>query len=138
MAWFVGACAVVAAWLIGITMWGTPEIGFRAGLPIFNWALIVAIGLPAMLVAALADGGTAGRRGGWRTAGIAVFVLAILALMWVTSFVHFGGFCMDANDVCVVRWPSRIAGLVLALGLLGAGWTLAILVERWRRSRRPV
>ncbi|MGB3412465.1 MAG: hypothetical protein WBA45_14855 [Microthrixaceae bacterium] len=44
---------------------------------------------------------------------------------------------MDPSDVCVVRWPSRIAGLLLALGLVACGGSGAMAVERWQRSRQP-
>jgi hypothetical protein len=104
--------------------------------PIINWAFILVIGTPAMAVAAVADAGTDGRRGSWRTAGVAVWVAAILALMWPTSFVHFGGFCLDSSDVCVVRWPGRVTGLVMALGLLAAGWLASVAIGRWQGSRR--
>ncbi len=134
----LGACAVVGSWVVGIGLWGAPESGFGAVSPVFNWAFLVLVGAPAMAVAALADGATLGRRGGWRTAGIAVWVAAVVALMWPTSFVHFGGFCMDASDVCVVRWPGRVAGLVIALGLLVAGWLVALAIGRWQTSRRAV
>lgn len=117
-------------------MWGAPEAGFTAGLPIFNWAMLVVIGVPAMVVAAFAEGGTVDRGASWRIAGMVVWVAAVIMLMWPTSFMHFGGFCLDPGDVFEVRWPSRIAGLLLALGLVAGGGFGAVAVERWQRSRQ--
>ncbi|MGB3412466.1 MAG: hypothetical protein WBA45_14860 [Microthrixaceae bacterium] len=72
LSWFAAGCAVVASWLAGLGMWGAPEVGFTAGLPIFNWILLVVVGVPAMVIAALAEGGTVGRGAAWRIVGMVV------------------------------------------------------------------
>jgi hypothetical protein len=136
--WLLAAGAIAVSWVAGIGLWGVPERGFSAFLPFFHWAFIVAIGVPAMAIAALADGGTVDRSRAWRITGMVIWVTAIVLLMWPTSFVHFGGFCIDPTDVCVIRWPGRVAGLLLALGLLVSGWLGAVAIDRWPRSRRGV
>lgn len=123
---------VCAAWVGGLALWGRPDALGRAGLPVFNFVVIVVLGVPAMCVSGLIRGWAARRADATPPLATAVWIVAIAALAYATSFIHFGGFCLDPGDICVVRWPSRVAGLGLALGVLGGG----ALVEAATRAVR--
>jgi hypothetical protein len=134
--WIIGAACVVTSWVGGVLLWGTPETGFNAYVPLFNLAFISIVGGAGMIVAALAVGLTTGSSTGWRAFGLAAWAAGLLLLMWPVSVIHFGGFCIDARDVCVVRWPSRILGLALGLSLVSGGAALSLLLARRSERRR--
>ena len=55
--------------------------------------------------------------------------------MYLTQFVHFGGFCMDENDDCVISWPARIASLLLALFIVAVAAASEQTARWWQLHR---
>lgn len=131
--WVVGLVAVGAGWVFGLWVWGAPG-SEPAGAPVEQLMVLALVGVPSMLLAGTSTGFGAGGSRASRWLGLAGWTAGMLALAWVTSFVHFGGVCMGPGDVCTVRWPGRIVGLLVAIGLVVGGSALSVAIDRRRRA----
>lgn len=134
-AWLYCAAFLGAAvgWLGGLALWGSPQQGFGTVLPLFDLGLVVLVA-PVVLVCGVVLGLTRSS-GQWpRQSGAALWLFGILVLIWPMSFVHFGGLCMDANDVCVVTWPARVSVLLLGEAVIAAGVIASELCFRLKRG----
>jgi hypothetical protein len=121
-------------------VWGTPERGY---LPMPLWPQLltfVIVSLPAMVLAGIAEARVLVRSAPVRAVGLLTFLGAASIVSFFAWYWHFGGFCIDPNDVCVIRWPSRIFGLVGSVGLACLGWVVGELTlfaaTRWKLVRR--
>lgn len=127
--WVAASGIVLAGWYAGYELWD-PRSPSHAGpfqtyFDLFVPVLTVVVGLPLAVVAGLLVGASR-----WRSAvGYAALALGAVWMAYVTSFVFFGGFCMDSRDACITTWESRLAAPLVALGCLTAGFDI-----RMRRS----
>jgi hypothetical protein len=84
-------------------------------------ALILACGLPAFIVAAFLLSRCSRML---RVLGSVAGVVGVAGVSFLIQLNHFGGFCLDPGEACIVAWPTRILGLLTSLGALGVGWLL--------------
>lgn len=128
--WGLAACLVIGGWFSGYAFWNPKSPSdpgqFQTYFDLFVPVLTLLVGLPLAVLAGLLVG-----RSRWRTmAGHAALVVAAAWMAFMTSFVFFGGFCMDSQDACITNWESRLAAPLVALACLAAGFAI-----RMRRSR---
>lgn len=118
--WAVAAGVILAAWVVGYFAWGRPYAPeeFESFNDWFIPALILACGLPAFIVAAYLLSRSSRML---RVLGSAAVVVGVAGVSFLIQLNHFGGFCLDPGDVCMVAWPSRILGLLTSLGALSVG-----------------
>ena len=95
------------------------ESGFGTASPVFWWAALIIVGAPVLLAGSVGIGLSAEARPWVRGLFVTLWVVGLLAVAYLTQFVHFGGFCLDETDVCVISWPARIASLLLVPYQLG-------------------
>jgi hypothetical protein len=129
----IGVVIVLVGWIGGLALWDAPSSDYPAQLPVEGFALIVVMGVPAILVGGLAIGFSDARSRAVRALGTAVWIGSSIVLAYCTSFIHFGGFCLDREDACVTRWPSRVTALILAILIVAGGSLVAAAVRRLRR-----
>jgi len=98
--WMVAAFLVMQAWGGGLALWGPPRGGYASATPLLQYSLIVLVGGPLVALAGFLVGRTATTSWWVQALAAVVWLLAVLTVGWFTSFVHFGGFCMDAMDAC--------------------------------------
>ncbi|HEY6532856.1 MAG TPA: hypothetical protein VIY72_11160 [Acidimicrobiales bacterium] len=134
--WALATVVVVASWAGGLALWGGPDRFGAVASPMFQYATLVVVGLPSMVVAGALLGWSFDRNTLLRVGAYAVLVLAVLVVGWLASFVHFGGICMDPTDRCQQSWVARAGGLLLALGAVGAGAAAELLMRRACGSAR--
>ena len=133
--WGVAAGSVCLAWVAGLLLWGAPEPGFAASSPVFWWAALVVVGAPLLVAGSVAIGLAAGARPWARSLSAAFWVVGLLAVAYLTQFVHFGGFCLDPGDACVISWPARVVSLLLAIGIVAVAAASELAAVRWRGRR---
>jgi hypothetical protein len=136
--WTVAAVIVVLAWRGGLAVWGPPRAGYASASPVFQYALIFLVGGPLVVVAGFLVGRAASAPWWLQVLAAAFLLLAVMTVGWFTSFVHFGGFCMDAMDACRMTWPARVGGAVVGLGVIAVGAGLDLLIERSRLGASSV
>ncbi len=133
--WGVAAGLVCLSWIAGLLVWGTPESGFGTASPVFWWAALIIVGAPVLLAGSVGIGLSAEARPWVRGLFVTLWVVGLLAVAYLTQFVHFGGFCLDETDVCVISWPARIASLLLALFIVAVSAASEQTARRWRLHR---
>lgn len=126
------------SWVAGLIVWGAPESGFGTASPIFWWATLLIIGAPILLAGSVGTGLATEARPWVRGLFVTLWVVGLLAVAYLTQFVHFGGFCLDETDVCGISWPARIASLLLALFIVAVSAASEQTARWWRlRHKAP-
>jgi hypothetical protein len=128
--WIAGAVLVVSGWIFGYFAWDARLGGGFVSFEAWSWVVIViAIGFPPAVLSGLLR---RNRSQVVRKTGSVLVVLSCLWMAGLVQWVHFGGFCLDPGDVCVVSWPSRIGALIAALACILA----ARAISTWKGLRR--
>ncbi len=117
-AWILAEVVVIAGWLFGLATWGAPREGYALTTALFWIGVTVAIGFPLLLAGGLLRRSTA------KTVHVLGVVVSVAGVVWVTyvvQFSHFGGFCIDPPDRCVIPWSHRIGALLVGLVCIAFG-----------------
>jgi hypothetical protein len=117
--WLAGAMVIAASWLASAALWGM-DVDENYG-SFSEWRFSMVVLAFASAVAALAAWLTR-RRSRARGAGFVVIGVLVAGLAYNSLFAFFGGFCMDADDICQTTWSSRSISLTAGLVPMGVGW----------------
>ena len=124
--WLVVAGTILLGWFGGLVLWRPPESGFGD----VGFLYAPAVGVLPTLPALIGSGWFLASPSRWRHFGLVALICTAIGGAYLAAFSHFGGFCLDPEDVCTVTWPSRVAAICGAMLSVAAGAA----VERWRRA----
>jgi hypothetical protein len=124
--WVLAAGIVWGGWYSGYDFWDPKSPSspgqFQTYFDLFVPFFTVVIGLPLTVAAGSLVG-----RDRWRTVlGYAALAGATVWMAYMTSFVFFGGICMDPRDACITTWESRLAAPMVAIACLAVGFAIQI------------